>query len=226
MEKNILVVKKHYIQRMLVVPLLLSFLFSLFACESNAFRYETQDINYYFELKQTHPFYDRFFPSEIDENSLERFSYIEYLGETRNIDVLLSLKYLENNEFEEALLRVKENIHSEYYIVEQENLLKEGYTSIFMGGPKKSSEIDSPLRWAWLEAIEVPRNDKVYMCSWDMILYSQVDKVIIFNSLSYQSYIGEEFDHSPYIEEALGVKIEDMPTFNVNNQEVITPIVS
>ena len=209
--------KKNYVQKIFLGIMLLCFMLNLFACQSNSYRYETQDIDYYFELKKKNPFGYRFLPDEIDENTLERFSYIDYLGETGNDDLLLSLRYLEENAFEEALLNFKENVYSEYHIVEQENLFKAGYTSIFMVGAK-NVEPDPSLEMAWLERYTKGE----ISCYWDMILYSRTDKVIIFNSIIYDNYIGEEFGHLPYIEDVLGIRIKDIPSFTVNSQGVVT----
>jgi hypothetical protein len=209
---------KNKVPKFFIWILLLCLMFSVVACDFSVERYETQDLDYYYELKKLHPHGYRFFPDTIDENSLERFSYIRYNWDGQRTDFLLVLQYQDDNAFEEALLSIKEDVYSEYYIVEKDNLFKEGYTSLFMTAARDVELPESYMKWAYLKPYS---NGEGIYCSWEMILYSSEEKFIIFNDLYYDTVAGEYGEHTPYIEEVLGVTIKEITPFATTAQEVI-----
>lgn len=182
-----------------IIVLICIILASLLSCDDDYYFFkETRDFADY------EPLFD-FFPEAPSEEQVLFFGDTSYNYWSHSADEYLALKFETDEEFSEAL-SVVDGLKETYKYWEEPDFLLEGYDCIFFQCSFHSGKEESLSKYCSISSY-----DTFYTVTWDLVMYSESDRIIVYNLLRYDTRNFQKWDYrEAYITEHLGINLESL----------------
>ncbi len=182
-----------------ITILLCIILASFWSCDNDEYSFsETKDFkDYKAEFA--------FFPESPSQGQVLFFGDSSYNYWSHSEDKYLALKFETDEEFSEALSIVYSHKNN-YKHWEESDFLLDGYNCIFFQCSFSSDKEEGLSKYC-----STSTSDSFYTITWDLVMYSEGDRIIVYNLLRYDTRNFENRDYKEaYITEHLGIDLESV----------------
>ena len=155
-------------------------------------------------FKDYNPLFD-FFPQKPEEDQVLFYGDTSYNYWSNSADEYLALKFESDEEFLKAIAVINEHkTVCEHW--EEANFFVNGYDCIFFQCSFSNGREENIKKY-----VSVHVSNTFYCIMWDLVMYSQSEKVIVYNLLRYDTRNFERWDYkAAYITEHMEVDLKSV----------------